>query len=147
MKKFISFVMAGAMVASLVPATAFAKGDVTATAKVVDAEDLTKDEAKVAFTKDNAPEVQLKITGVDYKKSDSSNYRDYKQKVELTLDNAEFTSKPVMGIRLDETDGYVVSADGSTVRTSRTGSGTATTEANAAIAALKAWNGTVATAG
>ena len=36
MKKFISFVMAAAMVASLVPATAFAKGDVTMSAKVLD---------------------------------------------------------------------------------------------------------------
>ena len=38
MKKFLSMVMAAAMVVSLVPATAFAaSGDIKATAKVVDA--------------------------------------------------------------------------------------------------------------
>ncbi|WP_458407106.1 hypothetical protein [Anaerotignum sp.] len=41
MKKFISMVMAAAMVVSLVPATAFAATDVTATAKVVDALEIT----------------------------------------------------------------------------------------------------------
>ena len=46
MKKFISFVMSAAMVASLVPATAFAKGEVTATARVVDSLNITKDEAQ-----------------------------------------------------------------------------------------------------
>ena len=48
MKKFISMVMAAAMVVSLVPATAFAKGDVTAKAKVVDALELTKKDAQDA---------------------------------------------------------------------------------------------------
>ena len=146
MKKFISFVMAGAMVASLVPATAFAKGDVTATAKVVDAEDLTKDEAKVPFTKENAPEVQLKVTSVDYKKTDSGNYKDYKKEFEVTLDNAEFTSKPSMGIRLDEAAGYVVTtdADGTTWVKKAANSGATTDKAAAVTAAsnaLVAWIG------
>jgi copper amine oxidase-like protein len=144
MKKFISFVMAGAMVASLVPATAFAKGDVTATAKVVDAEDLTKDEAKVAFTKSNAPEVQLKVTGVDYQKTGSSDYKDYKQEIEVTLDNAEFTSKPSMAIRLDDSDGYVLTNGGTVVKTAKNTAGAADADAagNDAIDALAAWNGT-----
>ncbi|KAF5059264.1 hypothetical protein DSECCO2_337730 [anaerobic digester metagenome] len=93
MKKFISFVMAGAMVASLVPATAFAKGEVTATAKVVDALELTKDEAKAqpeikkggSYT---VPQVQLKVTGVDYR----TEAADASVDVEFTLDNAEFNS-------------------------------------------------------
>lgn len=86
MKKFISFVMAGAMVASLVPATAFAKGDVTATAKVVDAKDLKKDE-KVVFDGEDGPELQLKVTGVDYQQGTS---KLPELEVEVTLNNAEF---------------------------------------------------------
>ena len=43
MKKFLSMVMAAAMVVSLVPATAFAAaGDFKATAKVVDAKNYTQ---------------------------------------------------------------------------------------------------------
>jgi copper amine oxidase-like protein len=93
MKKFISFVMAGAMVASLVPATAFAKGEVSATAKVVDSLDLTKEEAKAhsKITEANysgeVPEVQLKISDVDYRTTG-----DVSLDVEFTLDNAEFIS-------------------------------------------------------
>ena len=48
MKKFISMVMAAAMVVSLVPATAFA-ADAKATVKVVDSKDLTEGEAKQAI--------------------------------------------------------------------------------------------------
>lgn len=45
MKKFLSMVMAAAMVVSLVPATAFAASDdVKATAKVVDSKNYTQDE-------------------------------------------------------------------------------------------------------
>jgi len=86
MKKFISFVMAGAMVASLVPATAFAKGDVTATAKIVDALEKAKDFDGV-ITKANAPELQLKVTSVDYTVTNPDLAT---MDVELTLDNAEF---------------------------------------------------------
>lgn len=45
MKKFLSMVMAAAMVVSLVPATAFAaSGDVKATAKIVGSKNYTQDE-------------------------------------------------------------------------------------------------------
>lgn len=96
MKKFISFVMAGAMVASLVPATAFAAGEVTATAKVVDALELTKDEAKDkdVINETNyptkVPELQLKVTGVDYRSTDSAVPE---MEVTLSLDNAEFLTQ------------------------------------------------------
>ena len=88
MKKLLSMVLAAAMVVSLVPATAFAKGDVTATAKVVDAVDLTKDEAKTAIEKQGAPEIQLKIRDVDYQRTDN----DPQPSVEVTftLDKAKF---------------------------------------------------------
>ncbi|WP_312047036.1 hypothetical protein, partial [Anaerotignum sp.] len=92
MKKFISFVMAGAMVASLVPATAFAKGEVSATVKVVDALELTASEAKsnpeIKSTKYDVPQVQLKVTGVDYRTSSAAPTMD----VELALENADFLS-------------------------------------------------------
>lgn len=88
MKKFISFVMAGAMVASLVPATAFAaKGDVTATAKIVDAKDLKKGET-VVYDGDSGPELQLKLTDVDAQRTSSGELPSFN--VELSLDNAEF---------------------------------------------------------
>jgi copper amine oxidase-like protein len=87
MKKFISFVMAGAMVASLVPATAFAKGDVTATAKVVDALEKAKD-FHGEISGDDAPELQLKVTGVDYREFSTVVPE---LKVTVTLDKAEFT--------------------------------------------------------
>ena len=86
MKKFISMVMAAAMVVSLVPATAFAKGDVTATAKVVDAAELKKGESAV-YDGADGPEVQLKIKDADYQKT----YKDFPTvDVTVTLDNAEF---------------------------------------------------------
>lgn len=93
MKKFISFVMAGAMVASLVPATAFAKGDVTATAKIVDALEKAKDFDGV-ITQAAASELQMKVTSVDYA---VTNPELAKMDVELTLDKAEFKKRVVSG--------------------------------------------------
>ena len=98
MKKFISFVMSAAMVASLVPATAFAKGEVTATARVVDSLNITKDEAQnqptiaenAEWTKD-VPELQLKITNTDYRKTQPED--ETKLDVTVTLDGAKFTKK------------------------------------------------------
>lgn len=94
MKKFISMVMAAAMVVSLVPATAFAY-DVTSTAKVVSAADLTEAEAKdanktklgdVADLK--TPELQLTVKSVDYTAADKETAVSYEATV--TLDNAEW---------------------------------------------------------
>ena len=91
MKKFISFVMAAAMVASLVPATAFAAtGDVKATAKVVDAWTRSKDTMEnlggVVGGTINVPELQLKVTSADNQQTGTVPM----QKVTVTLDNAEF---------------------------------------------------------
>ena len=94
MKKFISMVMAAAMVVSLVPATAFAAGDVKATAKVVDDVEMTEDETKAGAKYANgyiswngAPEVQIKVTDVDYQKSEAP---DAEMEVTIALDGAEF---------------------------------------------------------
>lgn len=91
MKKFISFVMAAAMVASLVPATAFAKGDVTATARVVDAVEFSRSEVEaqsgVLDNLDDLPELQLRLTDIAAQGTldDPPSF-----KFELTLDNAEW---------------------------------------------------------
>lgn len=105
MKKFISFVMAGAMVASLVPATAFAKGDVEATAKVIDAleKDKTFDGKINASTVSDIPELQLKVTSASYQQSTSTTPE---MDVTVTLDNADFDKakfdeKINLGIRYD----------------------------------------------
>ena len=97
MKKFISFVMSAAMVASLVPATAFAKGEVTATAKVIDVLNMTKYDANdgkgPVISEDpsgwveDVPELQLKITNTNYRGTDADG-----EKVDVTvsLDGAKF---------------------------------------------------------
>lgn len=93
MKKFISMVMAAAMVVSLVPATAFAAN--TATFKVVNDQEYTEAQAedvKKGNTKGSGdteatitgPEIQLKLKDVDSKQGAKDNF-------EITLDfnNAE----------------------------------------------------------
>lgn len=93
MKKFISMVMAAAMVVSLVPATAFAAN--TATFKVVNdkeyteaqAEDVKKGNTTGAGSTEatiTGPEIQLKLKDVDSKQGAKDNF-------EITLDfnNAE----------------------------------------------------------
>ena len=86
MKKFLSMVMAAAMVVSLVPATAFAASDdVKATAKVVDAENYTEGATKDRPIGDDA-EVQLTVTTADYTQSNST------AEITFTLDNAKFAN-------------------------------------------------------
>ncbi len=107
MKKFISMVMAAAMVATLVPATAFAKGDVSATAKVIDALDEDKDfDGKVDGVHDEVPELQLKITKADYTKTTDGKAPE--MDVTVTLDNADFDkakdAEDLVGIRYDDAD-------------------------------------------
>ena len=88
MKKFLSMVMAAAMVVSLVPATAFAaSGDVKATAKVVGSKNYTQDEIESSKVnkKVSGPEAQLTFTTADY----ASN-SDTAVKYTLSLDNADF---------------------------------------------------------
>ncbi len=105
MKKFLSMVMAAAMVVSLVPATAFAaSGDVKATAKVVGSKNYTQDEIeKTQKSKVTGPEVQLTYTTADY----ASGAKNVQAKYTLTLDNADFyksgteiSSKPDLKIGL-----------------------------------------------
>ncbi|MBM6829058.1 copper amine oxidase N-terminal domain-containing protein [Anaerotignum lactatifermentans] len=93
MKKFISFVMAAAMVASLVPATAFAKsnnGEVSATASIINAWSVTKaDQSQGRIEGTDAPELQLKITKADYKQT-TVDANEIEAKFTLTLDGAEW---------------------------------------------------------
>ena len=104
MKKFLSMVLAAAMVISTVPATAFAL-DAKATAKVVDSLDLTEaDATKVEEPAKNtaatswigktgeykAPEIQLKVTDADSTANDGATTE---TKFTLTLDNAKFVDK------------------------------------------------------
>ena len=98
MKKFLSMVMAAAMVVSLVPATAFAAAsdDVRATAKVVNAKNYT--EKEIGSGAISGPELQLYYTTADYATSDAG-----KAVYTVTLDNAEFDSvnAPKMYIKDD----------------------------------------------
>ena len=87
MKKFLSMVMAAAMVVSLVPATAFAaSGDFKTTAKVVDAKNYTEREIKEAKGLVKGPEVQLTFTTADWTESGSD------LEFTFTLDNAKVTN-------------------------------------------------------
>ena len=112
MKKFLSMVIAAAMVVSLVPGAAFAaSGDVKATAKVVGSKNYTQDEienAKGANKKVSGPEVQLTFTTADY-----ANNKDFTAKYTLSLDNADFYKSGsaiadkgdlTIGIKGDKTD-------------------------------------------
>lgn len=88
MKKFLSMVMAAAMVVSLVPATAFAStGDVKATAKIVGSKNYTQDEieSKTINKRVEGPEAQLTFTTADYAESSKTAV-----KYTLSLDNANF---------------------------------------------------------
>ena len=95
MKKFISMVMAAAMVVSLVPATAFAAN--TATFKVVNDQEYTEAEAKThdsvagTDTKITGPELQIKVKDVDTKLTSDTTADDFD--ITLDFDNAEFADK------------------------------------------------------
>lgn len=103
MKKFLSMVMAAAMVVSLVPATAFAAADdVRATAKVVDAQNYTETEIETANSVASDAELQLTFTTADYTAAN------FTADIDLTLDNAYFRA----GTSLKAGDMYV-KVDGS----------------------------------
>ena len=119
MKKFLSMVLAAAMVISTVPATAFAL-DAKATAKVVDSLDLTEADAtnveepakNTAATswigntgEYKAPEIQLKVTDADSTANDGATTE---TKFTLTLDNAKFVDKTTHEVL---TAGTVAEAD------------------------------------
>lgn len=101
MKKFLSMVLAAAMVVSTVPATAFAL-DAKATAKVVGSLDLTETDAGkveenatvngktyIGSTDYKAPELQLKVTEASYTEDDKEGAGP-ETKFTVTLDNAKF---------------------------------------------------------
>ena len=107
MKKFISMVMAAAMVVSLVPATAFAAN--TATFKVVNDQEYTESEAKDHKTDAiTGSELQLKLKDVD-SVSDTTTPDDW----DITLDfnNAEFGKE----LKVDGTNLAKVTSDHATV--------------------------------
>ena len=93
MKKFISMVMAAAMVVSLVPATAFADtGSAKAVAKVIDSVDVEKNANKDTALDGETVELQLKVDG------DGQYTTNAKHELTFTLDGAEFkaaTSKTI----------------------------------------------------
>ena len=90
MKKFIAMVMTAAMVASLVPATAFAASDALATAQVVnvwtrkDSFPGTVNGTPIATA--NIPELQVRMTSDSNQKTGD----DYETELVVTLDNADF---------------------------------------------------------
>lgn len=114
MKKFLSMVLAAAMVISTVPATAFAL-DAKATAKVVSSLDLTEtDAAKVEENSTvtghsyiggsfKAPEIQLKVTDASYTEADKTTAPT--TKITVSLDNAKFVNKDTGAVvTVDSTD-------------------------------------------
>ena len=104
MKKFLSMVMAAAMVVSLVPATAFAAaGDIKATAKVVDAQNFAVNEIKPDGTI-NGSELQMTLTTADTVNTGAD------VEFTLTLDNAKFgTWSPSIYVK-DGTDMYTLAS-------------------------------------
>lgn len=107
MKKFLSMVMAAAMVVSLVPATAFAAaGDFKATAKVVDAKNFAVDEIESGDSVDGS-ELQLTLTTADTLKGKDS------LKFTLNFDNVV----DFKGSELNKNEIYV--KDGSDVVTNK----------------------------
>ena len=95
MKKFISMVMAAAMVVSLVPATAFAaKGEVVAdTIKVIGADEYKEDfttEGKVVghIARDYAAEVQIVVDEVSLKETTGT--KEMEQDITISVEGAEF---------------------------------------------------------
>ena len=110
MKKFLSMVMAAAMVVSLVPATAFAASDnVKATASIVDAESYSDGELDRNDLIGDEAELQLRFTTADYASGQASIAPE--AELEFTLDNAVAAAGfDVKYIRTDdgvyEWDGY-----------------------------------------
>ncbi len=108
MKKFISMVMTAAMVASLVPATAFAKGgDVTADVKVVKAWTEHRDSSSLPnVIGGDVPEVHMTV-------KESAQLETAGKKLEnevtLRLDNAKFKGFTATDVVIFDKDGTMVS--------------------------------------
>ena len=101
MKKFLSMVMAAAMVVSLVPATAFAAtGDFKATAKVIDAQNFAVDDVDSPI---GGSELQLTLTT-----GDSLRTKD-KMKFTATLDNVKDLETVT---QIEDDDIFILDEDG-----------------------------------
>ena len=90
MKKILSFVMAASMVVSALPMTAYAAGEISATAKIIGKLDLTSTLVNDLANPDKAPELQIKINTADYPGTGTGVTPTVD--IRVTLDNAEFTS-------------------------------------------------------
>lgn len=94
MKRFLSMLLVSSMVVSMVPATAFAKGDVTATAKVLGMLEVTKNAVEennkiINQVLGGVPELQIKITDADYRHT-ADGLASEDMEVTVSLDNAKF---------------------------------------------------------
>lgn len=94
MKRVLSMVLAGTMLVSMMPATAFAKGDISAVAKVVGAMEVTKAEVEannniINETLGSVPELQIKIKETTYKHT-ATGVEPEEMEVTVALDNAKF---------------------------------------------------------
>ena len=97
MKKFLSMVMAAAMVVSLVPATAFAADgvDLSATASIVGAQSFVEGDSQLPGPTE--AEVQLKVTNSQYTGQAATDKPEVK--FTLTLDNAAFDDTSAITLR------------------------------------------------
>ena len=124
MKKYISLIMASAMVASLVPATAFAadESEITASARVIGVETLNETEkgqvgigeyidGETYEAAQDAPELQITIESAAYYVSGGAVPE---MDITVSLDNAEFQQAAVAA---GETTGFVADGDISTDET------------------------------
>ena len=95
MKKFISFALVGAMLTTALPVTAFAAGEVSATAKILGDLKLTSSTMDDLADPAMAPELQLKIKSAAY--TSSTEDADAVVDVTLSLENAEFLNQTQTG--------------------------------------------------
>lgn len=94
MKRVFSMVLAGVMAVSAMPVTAFAKDNVTATAKIVGMLEVTKAEVEANNSIINevlgsVPELQIKVKDVTYKHT-GTGVAPEEVDVTVSLDNAKF---------------------------------------------------------
>ena len=94
MKRLLSLVLAGVMATSVMPVTAFAKGDVTATAKIIGMLEVTKAAVEennkiINEVLGDMPELQIKIQDATYRHSGTGVVPE-EMEVKVSLDNAKF---------------------------------------------------------
>ena len=94
MKRMLSLMLAGTMLVSMMPTTAFAKGDISAVAKVVGAMEVTKaaveaNHKRIDTAWGGVPELQIKVKEADYVHNGLQPVPD-EMEMTILLDNAEF---------------------------------------------------------